>query len=179
MRRSERGATLVETAFVLPVILMLAVGMAEVGLAMISQMTGANAVREGARVAAAGRDNASVELAIIRAVEQAMCGLESGDLVRLEIYRADAAGEPVNATTQLNAYEPSGPLVCDSSTSTALACVNGCPWPPSVRNDSVVSLDDVGVRVTYTHEWLTSLVFGGTETWVDRTVMRLEPDTGD
>jgi hypothetical protein len=175
----ERGAAVVETAFLLPLILMLAVGMAEIGFAMISQLTGANAVREGARVAAAGRDNASVELAIIRSVEQAMCSLERGELLTLEIFKADAGGEPYNAATHLNEYTPSGDLVCDSSTATALACTNGCPWPPSLRSDSVTSLDDIGVRVTYTHEWVSSFVFRTPQTWTDTTVMRIEPDTGD
>ncbi len=178
-RHSERGATLVETAMILPLILTIALGMAEIGFAMISQMTGANAVREGARVAAAGRDNATVELAVIRSVEQAMCSLERGEVLSLEIYKADAAGQPENTVTQLNRYEPSGPLVCTSSTSTALVCTNGCPWPPSVRSDAVADLDDIGVRVTYTHEWISTFVYRTPATWTDSTVMRLEPDTGD
>lgn len=177
--RSERGAALVETAMVLPLILTVAIGMAEVGFAMVSQMTGANAVRAGARVAAAGRDNSTVELATIRSVEQAMCSLDHGELLLIEVYKADADGEPVNANTLLNEYTPTGPLVCDSSNSTALSCTNGCPWPPSARSDSVASLDDIGVRVTYTHEWIASYVFQTPATWSDSTVMRIDPDTGD
>ncbi len=177
--RSERGIALVESAFVIPIILMIAIGAAEMGFAMVSQLTASNAVREGARVGAAGRDAASAELAILRSVEQAMCSLQNGDLLAVEVFKADADGEPFNSSTHLNRYEPSGPLVCDSSTTTALSCVNGCPWPPSLRSDSVVALDDLGVRVTYTHNWVSSFVFRSPVTWTDSTVMRLEPDIGD
>ena len=176
--RHERGATLVETAIVLPIVLLLAFGLAEIGFGMISQMTAANAAREGARVGAAGGPNPGAELAILRSVEQAMCSLEQGDLVSVEIYRANANGDPVNPGSQLNRYAPTGPLNCTNSATTSLACTNGCPWPPSARNDSVLTLDDLGVRVTYTHRWLLSFVFPGTATWSDKAVMRIEPDTG-
>ena len=45
--------TLLETAIVIPMLLMLAIGLAEVGFLVIDQMAVANAAREGARVGAA------------------------------------------------------------------------------------------------------------------------------
>jgi Flp pilus assembly protein TadG len=179
MRRflPERGSALIETAVVMPLVLALSIGAAEVGFAMVDQMTASNAAREGARVGAAGADSSSAELAILRAVEQAMCSLNHGSLTKVEIYKAAADGTPENASTELNEYQPSGALNCTSSSSTSLTCANGCPWPPSIRSNLVLDLDDIGVRVTYTHTWVTSFVFTGTATWTDSAVMRLEPDT--
>ena len=51
MNRAE--STLLETAIVIPMLLMLAIGLAEVGFLVIDQMAVANAAREGARVGAA------------------------------------------------------------------------------------------------------------------------------
>ncbi len=49
--RRERGANLVEMAVVLPLLLMLLMGVADVGRAFYSYVTLTNAVREGARFA--------------------------------------------------------------------------------------------------------------------------------
>ena len=51
--RSQGGVTLLETAIVIPMLLMLAIGLAEVGFLVIDHMAVANAAREGARVGAA------------------------------------------------------------------------------------------------------------------------------
>lgn len=51
MKRSERGANLVEFAIVLPLLVLILAGMVDVGRAFNSYMVIANAAREGARAA--------------------------------------------------------------------------------------------------------------------------------
>ena len=51
MKRSERGANLVEFALVLPLLVLILAGMADIGRAFNSYMVITNAAREGARAA--------------------------------------------------------------------------------------------------------------------------------
>jgi Flp pilus assembly protein TadG len=176
--RAERGAALIETAMVLPVLLLLAIGLANMGFAIIDKLTMANAAREGARVGSSAADNTDADFIILRAVEQASCALAHGELVSVEIYKADAAGLPEDETTLLNRYIPDGPLNCTTSNATALVCDNTCPWTPDLRSNVVTDLHDLAVRVTYTHEWVVVNAFVplSTATWQERATMRLEPE---
>lgn len=183
-RRGERGAALFETAIVLPVLLMLAVGLAEVGFLVIDQMAIANAAREGARVGAAagqyvdsGNPSITADTLILRSVEQAACNLEHGGLISVTIYKSDANGDLPGDTTKINRYEPSGNLNCTAAGSTSLACDGACNWTPPSRSN-VDPFDDVGVLVEFDHEPITGIFpFTSTISLSDRAVMRIEPNT--
>ena len=58
--RKERGQGLVETALILPFLLILVIGIVEVGLALNRQLTVVNAAREGARFGAKGATAADI-----------------------------------------------------------------------------------------------------------------------
>ncbi|MEO6318645.1 MAG: TadE/TadG family type IV pilus assembly protein [Acidimicrobiales bacterium] len=60
-RRNDRGAVLVEAAFVLPVLLFLFVGFIDFSLVIAGNSAGSNAVRDGARVATLQYVNADVD----------------------------------------------------------------------------------------------------------------------
>jgi Flp pilus assembly protein TadG len=62
--RHERGATLLETAVTLPIVLMIGVGIFEFGRAYQTWQVLTNAAREGARVAAASASDREVETAV-------------------------------------------------------------------------------------------------------------------
>jgi hypothetical protein len=176
--RRERGSALIESALVLPLLLMLAIGAAEAGYAWTGQMTASDAARQGARIGAAMGTEADADLAILVSVERAMCDLNSGSLSGVAIYKADSSGSPVDDVNELNFYVPAGALTC-SGTSTSLVCANGCTWTPDLRSDLLTSLDDIGVEIYYTHEWISGFVFdGGTSDWTEQAVMRIEPDSG-
>jgi len=61
----RRGATLVEAAFVLPVLLVILLGILEFGWYARNQLTVANATREGARAASIGRTQNEVRTRVI------------------------------------------------------------------------------------------------------------------
>lgn len=179
----ERGVALVETGIVLPLLLMLAIGLAEIGFLVIDQMAIANAAREGARVgAAAGKyteGSITADTLILRSVEQAACNMEHGRLLSVTIYRADDDGELPSNPSLINVYTApvSGNLNCSAAGTTSLSCDNGCPWTPSSRRN-VDPFDDLGVLVEFEHHPVTGIFpFHSPFTLTDSAVMRIEPNT--
>lgn len=181
---SQGGATLLETAIMIPLLLMLAIGLAEVGFLVIDHMAVANAAREGARVGAAagpyedasGPDDA--DTLILRSVEQALCHIENGRATRVLIYLADADGGFADPG-KVNTYDApaSGVLNCTAAGSTSFQC-GGCPWAPAGRDNKPPTLDDIGVLVEFEHNPILGFFpFSGTLDLSDRAVMRIEPDT--
>lgn len=63
----RRGATLVEFAMVLPVLLLIVLGIMEFGWYTRNQLGVANAVREGARVAAIGKTQSEIRTRVVNA----------------------------------------------------------------------------------------------------------------
>ena len=66
-RADDRGATLVELALVLPILVLLVFGVVEFGRAYNAQVTLTHAAREGARVLALTRDAGAAETAAVGA----------------------------------------------------------------------------------------------------------------
>lgn len=177
--RGEHGAVLIEFAIVLPVMLIIAFGLLQLGFAFKTSSTVTGATRTGARVisstypAAARAGVAERDLALdnIRiSIERDLVGLPAQAVpTTLWIYEADVNGDPT-----------SGPS-CTSS------CIRytwnpgtehfdqdaGTDWPDPTSCGADV--DRVGVQVTALHDidspFLNDLV-------VTRdTIMRLEPVT--
>jgi hypothetical protein len=180
---NERGVTLLETAIVIPLLLMLAIGMAEVGFLLIDQMAVANAAREGARVgaAAATLDNGpgdNADTLILRSVEQALCHVENGRAERVVIYLADSNGGFAD-TSKMNEFilDIAVDLNCSGSGPTNFTCVV-CDWDPADRDNIPPDLDDIGVEVHYKHDPILGIFpFTQLMDLSDRAVMRIEPNT--
>jgi len=66
--QTERGATLVEMAIVLPLLLRLAIGLMEMGIATKEYLTVSTAVRDGVRVAALAGNDPDADCAVLREV---------------------------------------------------------------------------------------------------------------
>jgi hypothetical protein len=181
--RDEAGVTLLETAIVIPVLLMLAIGLAEVGFLVIDQMAVANAAREGARVGAAaatfdkGPDN-NADTLILRSVEQALCHIENGRAERVLIYPASADGGFADPDLVNHYVLPVGvDLACPVGDTPSFTCVT-CPWDPPSRDNIPPDLDDIGVEVEYKHDPILGFFpFDTILNLSDRAVMRIEPDT--
>lgn len=182
--KDQDGVTLLETAIVIPLLLMLAIGLAEIGFLVIDQMAVANAAREGARVGAAAGpyDNGSgsdADVLILRSVEQALCHMEGGRAERVLIYPANSQGGIANPGL-VNEYvlPVATSLNCTTAGLTAFICVNGCPWIPKSRDNTPPDLDDIGVEVEYKHDPILGIFpFTSLLDLSDRAVMRIEPDT--
>jgi hypothetical protein len=191
----ERGQAVVETALILPILLLIVLGTLEFGLAFDHNLTLEYATREGARTAAAlangggplgcgsgqspNRDN--VDPSIIAAVERVLSS--PGSPVRLEeipeirIFKADADGRefgPVNVWT----YDQGmGPVVdgvqLDFKPNPVQQSYLACG-----RNNAGGDPDFVGVGLSYRYRMQTPLgvLIGMLQIDMhDQTTMQLNP----
>ena len=174
----DRGASLVEVGLILPVLIMLAIGLSEIGFLVVDYLTVTNAAREGARTgaAAADFDNGTVDAddLMLEAIEEAACNLQFGSLESVRIFKADGSGQPVVGS--INEYSPTGSLNCNSPLN-ALGCDNSCPWAASSRDRIPPTFDFLGVEVTFSHTSVTGLFPFSTVDWQETAVMQVEPDT--
>jgi hypothetical protein len=178
-RHRERGATLVEVGIVLPMLILLAVGLAEVGFLVIDSVTVANAARSGARTGGSAAKDAGADVAILEVVEEDICNLRFSNLggVTIKIFLPEADGSvPTPPGSVVNQYGNSGSLVCGSS-GHGFSCTNGCPWDPTSRDNIPPDLDQVGVQITYTHQSITGLMPFLNMTLTETAVMQVEPNT--
>lgn len=178
-RHPERGATLVEVGIVLPMLIMLAVGLAEVGFLVIDYVTVTNAARSGARTGSTAAKDPGADVEILEVVEEDICNLQftEFDTITIWIYEPEADGSiPSPPGNFVNEYTNSGSLACGTP-GHGFSCSNGCPWDPTGRDNILPTVDELGVRIEYTHSSITGLM-----PWLDLTldeiaVMQLEPNT--
>lgn len=175
---SDKGASLVEASILIPVLILLAVGLSEIGFLVVDYLTVSNSAREGARTGAAAANfnqgGVDADDLILAAVEESACNLRFGDLEEVRIFKADADGNPI--TGSINVYSPTGALACGSTT-TNLGCDNLCPWAPASRDRVPPTFDDLGVEVTFSHSDITGIFPFPTVNWSERAIMQIEPDT--
>jgi hypothetical protein len=181
-KRSERGAALAEVGVVLPFLLLLSLGLSEIGFLVADHLAVASAAREGARIGAAAGDydigTQTADDLILRSVEQAACSMPFGSVVRVSIYSADTSGGMLDPATQLNQYIPGGGgLNCAPTGPTGMVCSNGCPWDPSTRSVTIGSLADLGITVDFHHDAVTDFIPLPSVNWSEMAVMRIQPET--
>ena len=192
--RSQRGQALVEFALILPIIMVLVLSMAEIGLAIGNNMSLELATREGSRVGAslangggtpgcgAGQSPnwATVDPQIIASVERALTSKGSGvtlsKVVNIHIYKALANGAE-DVYNEWTYSAGGGPVVGGIQLDFVQGAVG---WQACLRN-STLPPPSIGVSITYRYQMVTPLavltgMFGGSQiTMTDRTVMALEP----
>lgn len=177
-RRFERGATLVEMAIVLPILLLIIISIAEIGLYFRSYLTASHASREGARVGAFVGDVADADCLILESIGSILSGTDLSRVERIEIYKAAQNGTQTdtNIATLKNGGDPS---ICNEPSQPADGWFRTTAWPATSRNTTVGTnpLDIIGVRVVMEHQWATGFPpwTGSTEV-DDATITRLEPE---
>ncbi len=96
LRRGRRGTAAVEFAIVLPLLLILVMGILEVGRMLDVQQIMTNAVREGARHGAADAPIADVEQVVRRyLIQQGLTAAEASATVTCKTDGTTASGFPV------------------------------------------------------------------------------------
>ena len=189
-RRHWRGQSLVEFTMIVPIIMTMALSIAEFGVAFGTNMTMIEATREGARVGAVlvdGSDSlglpgcsgaSSVDPQIIAAVQRVIespgSGMTLANVDYIHIFKATAGG----GEALVNTWTPgAGGTVCGVSLHFAQG---GIGWPASSRTN-VLPVESIGVSIQYRYQMFTPLssltgLFGTRQiTMVDSTVMALEP----
>jgi Flp pilus assembly protein TadG len=177
----ERGATLVEFAFVFPILLLIFIGIAELGVAFKGHLTASYASREGARVAAFVGDAAEADCEVVKAVAGILIN-DLDNLDRIEIYRVSQSGVPQSSDTNTARYLGGDPQLCNSPDDALDSWTRTNAWPSNSRQVVLGSqpLDIIGVRVVLNQDWITGFgPFGGSLGIDEATIMRLEPEAYD
>lgn len=167
----QRGATLIEMAIVMPVLVLLLVGILEVGMAFKDYLTVSFSAREGARAGAFLGNDVNADCDIIKVVVPSLGGGLT-HLQRLEIYRADANGQQIPSDTNTYVYTAGDPLDCTNWTATV-------QWPSTSRQTvaGALPLDILGVRLIVDRSWITGFPpFSGSYTLNETTIVRMEPE---
>lgn len=172
----QRGATLVEAALVLPIILLLTVSLLELGLAFREFLTLSFTAREAARIGALAGNDIEADCHIITGIVEAFGPADLAG-VTIEIFKADEDdGQAVSGMVNEWTLRVGGdPLVCDTLNWNVKES-----WPSVDRNVTVgptSELDIIGVTISTRHEWVTGFPpwRGGMD--IDRTALqRLEPE---
>ncbi len=199
----ERGQGLVEFTLVVPIIVLVLVSVAEIGLAFGNTHTLGYGSREGARVGSAlatggvidcngGLDPAGVDKTLVAAVQRILkspgSGIDIGKVEQIRIFKATSAGEEesddlVNIWTFVG--EGNGVDVDPDSGWIAIDFfpTGGEPWSACSRVNSGSDPDSIGVTVRYRYDFVSPLpqmvdaITGGNLflTLEETTVMSLNP----
>jgi Flp pilus assembly protein TadG len=188
-RNSEQGATLVEAAIVLPVLLLVVVSIIELGLVFKDYLTVSYISREGARIGALAGDDTAADCAILTGLGDIAVSGDLGRIQEIQIYKADPNTGTQGASYNRAIYndgedptlctEPLGGAPNDGWTITYV----GAGYPPTSRSVAVSgtaggsSLDIIGVRVLLNRTWATGFgPFNGSMTVDESTITRMEPE---
>jgi hypothetical protein len=184
---------LVEFALVVPVLVLLALGVVEYGLAWQDKLTVQTGVRTGIRVGSSGGALASTDQDVLLGIGSAVDSLRLSSVDWVMVYKPSAPDGTVPAACSTptphsvsgtcNTY--SGAQLQQVLSGTAPASWFGCGgsaldrfWCPTSRQAfQSVGPDQLGVWVRATHNMLSGM-FGPTVTVEDTAVMRLEPNEG-
>ncbi len=190
--RDDRGATIAEFALVLPVLLLLGLGTAEMSLAWVATNRAEAATSQAVRLAAVSGSRIEADRDILLALQSALPGGALDNLDRVVIFEpADASGsvpdgciKPPGDTSEV------GNSSCNSYTGdTVRAVTSGSMagfgggasdldryWKPADRNDRLIDPPDyIGVWLRTTHVGPLGSLFGDLEI-ARASVYRIQPD---
>jgi Flp pilus assembly protein TadG len=189
-RRGDRGAALVEAAFITPVFAVLVFGVLEFGLAFRDYLTVANVSRDSARGASAYGDGLYTDYNVIQVAKQSSKGFRPNEIQRLVIFDASSVSASIHSTSHpAHACLTSATgiaNVCNVYTASDLSRPKsdfGCLstknldryWCPTTREVRASGPPDyVGVYVQARHSFITGL-FGSGMNMSDEIIMRIEP----
>jgi hypothetical protein len=185
MRRSndgDRGATLVEAALVYALLFIALFAIVEFGLAFKDWLSVSHAAREGARAGATYGTDPSADIQILRDMERTLIPAGIVDDIQVVTIEAVPLG-PSNEYT----YAPG----TGCSTKVGVPPLPGCcdwtpcpepfrtdyetpQWNPARRGVEASTLDRIGVKIQFKHEWVTGFFFDSTDFITDAD-FQIEP----
>jgi len=194
-RAVERGQSLVEMGFILPMLVLIVLGTLEFGFVFDHHLTLEYATREGARTGAALADGDNVECdlnnngtfdtptwscvdpLIVAAVQRVLTSpgspVDISNVSEIRIYRSDADGEEV----AVNVWRPSAGMGVYVGGARLNFIQHSVGWAANTRLNGANNAHSVGVSVIYTYELQTpfGFILGDGLGMSDRTVMQLNP----
>ena len=186
VRREDAGQSLVEFALVLPVLLMLIMGMVEFSLAFNARDSVFFASRDGSMLAAEGGNIAGTDCVVLDRIERDIVSPARPVRVQtVKIFWSDRNGVELSGAENL--YTRTGSMTCAYGNGTSLTVPytrSSNLYPEAGRCDVLAGCgaghpgpDNVGVTITYTHNWLTSVaqISAGALTFNITSATRIEP----
>lgn len=192
--RGDRGAALVEMILFTPILVMLAIGILEYGLAWRDSITVSSTLRAGARVGSNAGHDRLADYNTLLSVQAAVASIPSAQIQKIVIYRSTTTDGKVPASCKTSTTGISG--TCNvytaaqlSSLSTsnfgtsgsgaAATCAGSAldaMWCPLSRETrQAVGTDFFGIWIQVSHPYVTRIFPGSGITISDSTVMRIEP----
>ncbi len=189
---SERGAALVELAMVLTFLMLLVMGIFEIGTAWNTSQGVTQASRDGARVGSQLAVRGETDYEILKSIEASL-GSDFPLLTRVVVFESDVSGQmPTACRTAAPGYSggancnvygpthfaalasPAGPQwgsgsMCGSSDQ------NWCSATERIDGPSITNLTNLGVHVEVGKSSVTQLFGSGPIQISETTVMRVEP----
>jgi hypothetical protein len=190
--RRDRGAVLVELAFLLPLLTLLVFGTIELGLAWVTDNRVEGAVSQAARIGASSGSREEADRDILVALRSSLPAGQLALLDRVVVFNAAAGSSSVPAGCRQAAGSTSndGSAGCNSYSGAAVRLVSvdsmvgfgggsgamDSWWAPTTRNDGLADPPDyLGVWIRTRHQSLTG--FGFARVTVEATsVYRIQPD---
>lgn len=172
--RRDKGATLVEFAIVMPLLLLLMIGIMEVGVAFYDYLTIERATLEGVRTASFTGDAIDADCQTITNIVTDLPGGFLDRITQIEIFHADTAGHQIPGETNIWQYLGPDPIDCGTSWSKIQ------PWPATSRYTTAGPsrpLDIIGVRIRMDRNWISNFPpFTGAYTIDEKSILRMEPE---
>lgn len=189
--REDSGATIVEFALLMPFLLLLALGTADMGLGWVASDRVESASAQAARVAAVSGSRVEADRDVLVALATALPATELANLDRVVIFKPGSGGA-VPAGCIKAASDPSETGAADCNTysgatvraaaATSMTGFGGAVgakdryWSPALRNDALTDPPDyIGVWLRTTHDSQVGGFFGSI-TMTKVTILRIQPD---
>ncbi len=187
---NERGTSLIEAAVVLPFLIAVVIGLAEFGFFFVDSLPVSTSAKQGARVGSTAGKAPSADAVIVDTVNESVASASNSSIKAIWVFKADAAGDPVDGctvdtnppyyfncpggTANIRIYAPDGTAVAGSWVSSGRnnTMGNNCPAVPSACPDRI------GVRVVYTHNYITSLLPLPQGPFSEDAIFQIEPNQG-
>lgn len=187
MRRrgdDEKGAAAVELAVSITLLLVIAIGAVEWGMALKDWLSVTGSTRLAARVGAAAGDEADADCRILEAAAGSLQNVSNDQVVQVWVYKTDSGGSVLGPKQRFRPARPTD----DPAT---LRCGTWFPleqtWTEPSRDNDGSTRDWLGVRVVFDHDWITNFLWWngsvcsrgtlvGVDCWQANTIMRVEPD---
>lgn len=189
---AERGATIVEFALVLPFLLLLGLGTAEMGLGWVAHDRAQTATVQAARVAAVSGSRLEADRDLLLALQASLPAEQLASLDRVVVFKPSSPEGAVPAGCLKSPGDPSqtGNASCNTYTGDTVRSVSSSSmagfgggsgafdrfWSPVVRKDTLAGPPDyLGVWIRTTHENITGSFFGDF-TLTKVSIFRIQPD---
>jgi hypothetical protein len=179
---------MVEFGLVLPLFILLVIGLIEFAVAFNANLNVNFASREAALIAAESGNDGIADCRILQTIENSIDNPAHAERIsQVRIYRAGVNGNELAFTR----YTRGGNITCEfwdgveTQEITVHYTLQENNYPPSARCNQLegcagVPLDTIGVRIDYTHPWVTPLaglvtLNGNGYTFDASNAMRMEP----